>query len=161
MPFDRLLAAGTMRGSAAAVLRKARRRGRFSTEGWLTPKDGVRTQVSLNIEPLHAGKDGIEGFAVTMGDVGADRPGDIALAESEQKFRILVQSVTDYAIYMIDPQGYITNWNLGGERIKGYRADEVIGRHFSQFYEPEDRAAGTPTRALEIAAREGRYEGEG
>ena len=159
MPFDRLFASGVTGGGTATALRSARRRGRFSAEGWFTPKDGNRTQTTLNVEPLPAGKDASEGFAVTMCDVGG--PGETALAESEQKFRILVQGVTDYAIYMIDPQGYITNWNLGGERIKGYRADEVIGRHFSRFYEPEDRAAGTPARALQIAAKEGRYEGEG
>lgn len=84
-----------------------------------------------------------------------------ALVESERQFRVLVQGVTDYAIYMLDPEGYITNWNLGGERIKGYRADEVIGRHFSIFYTPEERAAGEPEQALAIAARDGRCEGEG
>src|SRR5438552_15141931 len=83
------------------------------------------------------------------------------LGESEQQFRILVQGVTDYAIYMLDPRGNITNWNLGGERIKGYRSEEIVGQHFSRFYTEEDRAKGEPQRSLAIAAREGRYESEG
>ena len=83
------------------------------------------------------------------------------LAESERRFRMLVEGVSDYAIYLLDPQGNITNWNPGAERIKGYNADEILGRHFSTFYTEEDRSAGIPARALETAARTGRYESEG
>jgi PAS domain S-box-containing protein len=83
------------------------------------------------------------------------------LHESERDFRMLVQSVIDYAIFMLDPDGIVTNWNPGAERIKGYRADEIIGRHFSCFYTAEDRAAGLPQRVLMTAAREGKYEAEG
>ena len=80
---------------------------------------------------------------------------------SDQLFRILVQGVTDYAIYMLDPAGRITNWNSGGERIKGYSEREIIGQHFSIFYTEEDRERGAPARTLGTAAREGRFEGEG
>ena len=83
------------------------------------------------------------------------------LAESERRFRMLVEGVSDYAIYLLDPKGNITNWNPGAERIKGYNANEILGRHFATFYTEEDRAGGVPTRALEIAARTGRYESEG
>jgi PAS domain S-box-containing protein len=83
------------------------------------------------------------------------------LKESEQTFRMLVQSVTDYAIYMLDPEGHVANWNAGAERIKGYTSAEVVGRHFSCFYTEEDRGAGLPARALAIAASEGRFEREG
>ena len=83
------------------------------------------------------------------------------LEETERRFRLLVESVTDYAIYMLDPQGHIINWNPGAERIKGYPREEAIGRHFSVFYTAEDRAAGVPKRALEIARRTGKYEAEG
>jgi PAS domain S-box-containing protein len=83
------------------------------------------------------------------------------LRVSEERFRMLVQGVTDYAIFMLDPEGLVTNWNLGAERIKGYAADEIIGRHFSQFYTPEDRQNGVPQRALETARRTGKYEAEG
>ncbi|HUH93804.1 MAG TPA: PAS domain S-box protein [Casimicrobiaceae bacterium] len=82
------------------------------------------------------------------------------LRESEERFRLLVAGVKDYAIFRLDPQGYITSWNAGAERIKGYSADEIIGKHFSIFYTEEDRQAGVPQRTLETAAREGKYEAE-
>ncbi|HYY61808.1 MAG TPA: PAS domain S-box protein, partial [Burkholderiales bacterium] len=88
------------------------------------------------------------------------RRSERALRQSEDQFRILVSGVTDYAIYMLDPQGRVTSWNAGAERIKGYRADEVIGRHFSMFYTQEDQALGKPDQVLAIAAKEGRYEAE-
>lgn len=83
------------------------------------------------------------------------------LRYSERNFSLLVGSIVDYAIYMLDPDGVISNWNAGAERIKGYRADEVVGKHFSCFYTPEDRARGLPANALAIARREGRYSAEG
>jgi len=83
------------------------------------------------------------------------------LQDTERRFRLLVQGVTDYAIFMLDPNGIVTNWNPGAWRIKGYRADEIIGQHFSVFYTAEDRASGLPQRVLSIAAKEGRFEGEG
>jgi len=81
------------------------------------------------------------------------------LQESERGFRLLVQGVTDYAICMLDPDGVVSNWNPGAWRITGYRADEIIGQHFSLFYTAEDRASGLPQQALSIAAKEGRFEG--
>src|SRR5215831_13990730 len=78
------------------------------------------------------------------------------LRESERRFRLFVNGVTDYAIYMLDTDGVITNWNAGAERIKGYRVDEVIGRHFSLFYSDKDREGGLPQRILMTAARDGR-----
>ncbi|HGM7311817.1 TPA: nitrogen regulation protein NR(II) [Stenotrophomonas maltophilia] len=83
------------------------------------------------------------------------------LGDESQQFGLLVNSVTDYAIYMLDPQGVIRTWNPGGERIKGYRRDEVVGTNYSRFYTPEDIAASVPERNLAIAANEGRYAGEG
>jgi len=83
------------------------------------------------------------------------------LRESERRFRLFVQRVTDYAIFMMDPEGVITEWNAGAERIKGYRAAEIIGKHFSRFYTAEDREKEVPTRALATAARQGRFETEG
>ena len=84
-----------------------------------------------------------------------------ALDLSERQFRILVESVTDYALYMLDANGHVTSWNTGAERIKGYSADEVLGHHFSRFYTEDDRRNGVPQRALETAVREGKWEGEG
>jgi PAS domain S-box-containing protein len=83
------------------------------------------------------------------------------LLESERSFRLLVQGITDYAIYMLDRTGRVANWNVGAQRIKGYSADEIVGQHFSKFYTPEDIAAGLPEKGLITAAREGRYEAEG
>src|SRR6201992_3578025 len=83
------------------------------------------------------------------------------LFESERSFRLLVEGVADYALYMLDPSGIITSWNIGGERIKGYSSDEILGQHFSRFYTETDRANGKPARALRIAREQGRYEEEG
>lgn len=96
-----------------------------------------------------------------VGDDTPPRRPMIGLGESERQFRLLVQGVTDYAIYMLDPDGYIASWNSGGERIKGYDSSEIIGQHFSRFYTDEDRATGEPARALETARTQGRYEKEG
>src|SRR6188474_1758088 len=83
------------------------------------------------------------------------------LFESERNFRLLVEAVTDYALYMLDPTGVVTSWNIGGERIKGYAPAEIIGQHFSRFYTEVDRANGKPLRALRIAREQGRYEEDG
>jgi PAS domain S-box-containing protein len=88
-------------------------------------------------------------------------PAELAPADGEHQFRMLVQGVTDYAIYLLDPAGNITSWNLGGERIKGYRSDEIIGQNFARFYTGEDQARGEPQRELAIATRDGRFEQEG
>ena len=85
----------------------------------------------------------------------------VVKAFTEEPFKLLVQSVVDYAIYMLDRDGRVSSWNVGAERIKGYSADEIIGEHFSSFYTEEDRQAGVPAKVLETAAREGRFEGEG
>src|SRR5579885_2964299 len=77
-----------------------------------------------------------------------------------ERYRLLVERVTDYAIYMLEVDGTVATWNAGAERIKGYRADEILGRNFELFYTPEDRAAGKPRTALEAAARDGKFETE-
>jgi PAS domain S-box-containing protein len=82
------------------------------------------------------------------------------LRQSERRFRLLVGSVVDYAIFMLDEKGFVANWNAGAERIKGYTSDEIVGQHFSIFYTQEDRAAGVPERVLKAARRDGRYEAE-
>src|SRR5882762_619096 len=83
------------------------------------------------------------------------------LLEGERNFRLLVEGVADYALYMLDPNGVVTSWNVGGQRIKGYSPREIVGQHFSRFYTEADRASGRPLRALKIAREEGRYEEEG
>lgn len=87
--------------------------------------------------------------------------GHVLQLETDDRYRLLINSITDHAIYMVDPQGFVASWNPGAERVKGYAASEILGRHFSQFYTPEDRAAGEPQRGLETARREGRFEKEG
>ena len=81
--------------------------------------------------------------------------------EDDSRYRVLVDAITDYAIYMLDVEGRISSWNAGAQRFKGYEAHEIVGRHFSQFYSEEDRAAGIPALALKTAAGEGRFEKEG
>jgi PAS domain S-box-containing protein len=92
---------------------------------------------------------------------GSSPPTHVAELDSDDRFRLLVESVKDYAIFMLDTGGHVATWNLGAERIKGYKADEIIGKHFSIFYPPEDVAAGKTERELETAIREGRFEEEG
>ncbi|MBV8094267.1 MAG: PAS domain S-box protein [Acetobacteraceae bacterium] len=142
------------------ALRIAEETGRFTTESWRVRKDGSRFWAMVVIDAIHVnGK--LVGFAKITRDMTAQRNAYLAAIESERRFRLLVQSVTDYSIFMLSPEGYVTNWNAGAERIKGYTASEIIGQHFSRFYTAEDREAGVPWRALETAKREGRYEAEG
>jgi len=77
------------------------------------------------------------------------------------QFRLMVEAVVDYALYMLDPDGIVTSWNPGARRFKGYEASEIIGQHFSRFYPEEDRTAGLPARVLEISKRTSKFEGEG
>src|ERR1700709_2807559 len=80
---------------------------------------------------------------------------------NDGRYRMLVEAVTDYAIYMLDTEGIVSSWNPGARRFKGYEPSEIIGKHFSNSYTEEDKAAGIPQRALETAAREGKFESEG
>jgi len=135
--------------------------GRFEGEGWRVRKDGTRFWSHVVIDPIYDPSGTLLGFAKITRDLTDRKMAEETLKQSEQQFRLLVQSVTDYAIYMLAPDGCVTNWNQGAQRIKGYLPEEVIGRHFSMFYTPEDRAADLPGRALAIATREGRFENKG
>ncbi|WP_341958134.1 PAS domain S-box protein [Pseudomonas sp. RC10] len=135
--------------------------GRFEGEGWRVRKDGTRLWALVVIDPIHAADGTLIGFAKVTRDLTERRQAEEALRRSEQQFSLLVQGVTDYALYMLDPTGIVTTWNAGAQRIKGYTPDEVIGQHFSLFFEPADAQAGMPQRSLDIAVREGRFEGEG
>ena len=143
------------------VLDTARREGKFVGEGWRVRKDGSRFWASVVVDRINDDDGNLIGFAKITRDMTDARTTQQALLEAERRFRILVQGVTDYAIYMLDPDGRVTNWNAGAERIKGYSPDDIIGEHFSKFYTPEDFDAGVPHRALETARQEGRYEAEG
>ncbi|MHC8407503.1 hybrid sensor histidine kinase/response regulator [Pseudomonas sp. TMB3-21] len=135
--------------------------GRFEGEGWRVRKDGTHFWCHVVIDPIFAATGELLGFAKITRDLTDRKMAEETLKQSEQQFRLLVQSVTDYAIYMLAPDGRLTNWNPGAQRIKGYRPEEVIGKHFSLFYTPEDRAAGEPQRTLDSAVREGRFENKG
>ena len=143
------------------ALATALRDGKFETEGWRVRKDGGRFWASVVIDRLIDETGALIGFAKLTRDLTERRAAQEALRLSEQRFGMLVQGVTDYAIYMLDLEGNISNWNAGGQRIKGYSPAEILNRNFSIFYTPEDRAAGLPQRALAAAAAEGRYEAEG
>jgi len=121
-------------------------------------KDGSEFPVEIGLNPIEI-EDGTMVLSAIV-DISARKAAELALRESELRYRVLVDGVTDYAIYMIDPNGIITNWNRGAQRIKGYRTEEIVGQHFSCFHTEDDRAANVPQQSLEIAARDGRYEAE-
>jgi PAS domain S-box-containing protein len=148
-------------GVPARALEGARANGHFELEGWRARKDGSRFWALTVIEAVRDETGQLVGFAEITRDITERYQAQQAFMESERRFRMLVQGVIDYAMYMLDPSGIIVNWNQGGQRIKGYTAEEVLGQHFSKFYTDGDRAAGLPFRALETARREGRFEGEG
>ena len=147
-------------GKPEEALATAREAGRFTAEAWRVRKDGSRFWALVVIDPIR--RDGkLIGFAKITRDLTEQRNAQLAALESERRFRLLVQGVTDYAIYMLSPEGVVTNWNAGAERIKGYTADEIVGQHFSRFYTEEDLEKEIPRIALEQARTEGRFEAEG
>ncbi|CDX23549.1 FOG: PAS/PAC domain protein [Mesorhizobium plurifarium] len=149
------------KGTPLRVLEAAMQNGRYEGEGWRVRKDGSRFWASVVVTPIHNEAGQLEGFAKVTRDITERRAAHEALRQSERQFRLLVSGVTDYALYMLDPNGLVTSWNAGAERIKGYTAEEIIGQHFSRFYTEHDRAAGLPGRALYTATRDGHFETEG
>ena len=143
------------------ALETAVREGRFEAEGWRVRKDGSRFWANVVIDPIREPSGKLIGFAKVTRDLTERKAAEEELRASEERFRLLVQSVTDYAIYMLDRDGRVSSWNAGAERFKGYRAGEIMGKHFSQFYTDEERQAEVPRIALETAEREGRFEAEG
>lgn len=143
------------------ALARAAREGRSESEGWRVRKDGTRFWAHSIIDRITSPDGELLGFAKITRDLTEKRAQEEALRKSEEQFRLLVQGVTDYALYMLDPDGLVSSWNAGAERIKLYREDEIIGQHFSRFYTDEDRQLGQPELALRVAAREGRFEREG
>jgi PAS domain S-box-containing protein len=148
-------------GMPAQALSTARNSGRFEAEGWRIRKDGTRFWASVVIDPIFNEEGEHIGFAKITRDISERKAAEEALAESERQFRTLVSGVTDYALFMLDPNGIVTNWNAGAQKIHGYMAEEIVGQHFSRFYTEADRSAGIPIRALQAAADQGRYEAEG
>ncbi|AFT89394.1 hybrid sensor histidine kinase/response regulator [Paraburkholderia phenoliruptrix] len=149
------------KGLPHTALATARREGRFEGEGWRLRKDGKVFWASVVLTALRSPDGGLVGFGEIVRDMTDKKTVHEAVLESERRFRLLVDGVTDYAIFMLSPEGMVTNWNSGARRIKGYTASEIIGSHFSRFYTPEDAAKGLPQRGLAAAARDGRFEAEG
>jgi len=148
-------------GLPQKALEIAAREGKFESEGFRCRKDGSQFWAYVVIDPIRDASGKLVGYAKITRDLTERRLAEESLRRSEEQFRLLIQGVTDYAIYMLTPDGRVSSWNAGAERIKGYCAEEIIGEHFSRFYTEQDRRAGAPQAALETAAREGRFEKEG
>src|SRR6266446_3833771 len=148
-------------GKPARLLAIAARDGRVEDQGWRVRKDGARFWAEVIITALRDSEGAVIGFAKVTRDLTARKEAQDALRRSEQTFQLLVESIQDCAIFMLDPDGRVASWNAAAERIQGYRAHEIMGEHFSTFYPPDDVAQGKPQWALEIAEREGRHEDEG
>ncbi|MFZ2029640.1 MAG: PAS domain S-box protein [Vitreimonas sp.] len=147
-------------GLPARALKTAAEEGRFAAEGWRVRKNGTRFWAAVVIDPILEDNE-LVGYAKITRDMTEARAAALAALESERRFRLLVQGVTDYAIYMLNPEGVVSNWNAGAARIKGYSAEEIVGEHFSRFYTPEDVANGVPAHVLQTAREKGSFAAEG
>ncbi|WP_084168257.1 PAS domain-containing hybrid sensor histidine kinase/response regulator [Paraburkholderia acidipaludis] len=135
--------------------------GRFNDEGWRVRKDGSMFWANVVITALYEQDGSLAGFAKVTRDLTIERRQVEALRQSEERFRLLVENVSDYAIFMLDPEGFVVSWNSGATNLKGYRPAEIVGQHFSVFYPTEDVADGVPERELRRAASHGRSVSEG
>jgi PAS domain S-box-containing protein len=142
-------------------LKEAGTKGRFEDEGWRIRKGGTRFWANVVITAVHDQSGELRGFAKVTRDLTHRREHEEALRQSEERFRLLVDGVAEYAIFMLDANGYVMTWNSGAERIKGYRADEIIGQHFSKFYPADVAEGGWPEHELQVATETGRFVEEG
>lgn len=148
-------------GLPQRALETATLTGRFEAEGWRYRKDGSAFWAHVVIDAIRDEHGELLGFAKITRDCTEQQEQQRRQREQEARFRLLVEGVTDYAIYMLDHDGLVVNWNAGAQRAKGYVADEIIGKHFSRFYSASDRLAHIPEKNLQTAFRTGRFEDEG
>jgi PAS domain S-box-containing protein len=148
-------------GLPVRMLGEAARTGRCEVEGWRIRQDGSRFFAQATLSAIRDNDGRLSGYVKVTRDITERRAAQQALADSEHQLRLLIGSVVDYALIMLDANGIVASWNTGAERIKGYAAEEIIGHHFSRFYTEADRAAGLPAKALSHAAEHGAFSSEG
>jgi diguanylate cyclase (GGDEF)-like protein/PAS domain S-box-containing protein len=148
-------------GHPATELRLATEQGRYNEDGWRVRSDGSRFLASVSITAIRDHTGQLLGFGKVTRDISKRKQAEELLRLSQENLRLLISGVQDYAIVMLDAEGRVTAWNEGAQRITGYRADEVIGKHLSIFFTPEAIAADHPAKELQIASEHGRYEEEG
>jgi PAS domain S-box-containing protein len=145
------------RGLPEQELRVAGKTGAFEDEGWRVRKDGSLFWANVVITAMRDAQGELIGFAKVTRDLTQRRADEEDTRRSEERFRLLVEGVTEYAIFMLDPNGRVSTWNSGAERIKGYTAGDIIGQHFSIFYPEEARQSGWPDHELQVAAETGKF----
>ncbi len=148
-------------GAPRAALDAAAAFGRHAAEGWRQCMSGAAIWASTVITALYDTDGRLLGYVEIVRDISERKAAHDAALDNDRQFRLLVEGVVDYAIFMLSPDGHVISWNAGAERIKGYNAAQIVGSHFSRFYTPEDIADGVPRRALDTARKEGRFEAEG
>lgn len=149
-------------GKPERELEQAAAEGRVEDEGWRLRKDGSRFWANVVITALRDPESGeLYGYGKVTKDLSERRAAEEQLRESEQQFRLLVERVEEYAIFMLDPTGHVATWNIGAQQTKGYAAEEIIGKSFECFYPPQDRAAGKPMRLLGVAKENGHVHEQG
>ncbi|MDM0109340.1 PAS domain S-box protein [Variovorax sp. J22R24] len=148
-------------GGPAHELKTAAERGHCEEEGWRLHKNGTRFWASIVVTRLGNPDGSLKGFSAIVRDLTSRQRHEEQLRASEERFRLIVDGVKDYAIFMLDPTGHVVSWNTGARTTKGYEAAEIIGKHFSVFYPPEVVASGFPELELKAALETGRYEDEG
>jgi PAS domain S-box-containing protein len=142
-------------------LEQALKEGYFFSEGWKGRKNGDRYWGELELVPMRDEQQLFVGYSCLLTDTSERKQKELKLRQNAEKFRLMVESVRDYCIFMLDAEGHIVTWNEGAKRVKGYHFSEVVGRHFSIFYTSPDLEDGKPARELKIATETGKYEEEG